>query len=302
MVEIVSESNKMTMQFRGPISALCITNGLLFSGSGPFLSIFTTTKQPTLVTTIQVFSHSLKICAIARCSDSKIIVIGERTFKVFNLQQSYNFDLLYDHSSKAIDKILSVKEDQDKYTILYAHNFVEHINGSEFERVFCQEEECLLYSGDLTKEGLVAAGTVFRSVLVWHAKNGQLLQRLLGHTGVIFDVCFLQKGADDKFLLASVSDDRSVRVWKDGQQIAEMYGHTARIWKVVEFKQTEDDLIIATASEDTTCRLWKIKQQKEVVCFNNHIGKNVRALDIQGDLIATGGEDTSIKLINYIQE
>ena len=81
-----------------------------------------------------------------------------------------------------------------------------------------------------------------------------------------------------------------------------MYGHTARIWKVVEFKQTEDDLIIATASEDTTCRLWKIKQQKEVACFNNHIGENIRALDIQGDLIATGGEDTSIKLINYIQE
>jgi hypothetical protein len=33
----------------------------------------------------------------------------------------------------------------------------------------------LLYSGDLTQEGLVAAGTVFRSVLIWQAKSGQLL-------------------------------------------------------------------------------------------------------------------------------
>ena len=55
---------------------------------------------------------------------------------------------------------------------------------------------------------LVVAGTVFRSVLIWNIESGELLKKLEGHTGVIFDVrvCF-------GFSVASVSDDRSVRFW-----------------------------------------------------------------------------------------
>ena len=77
-------------------------------------------------------------------------------------------------------------------------------------RVFC-EEHCLLYSGDLdVGKSLAASGTVFRSVLIWSTVNGTVLQRYLGHTGVIFDTKFLSCGR-----VASVCDDRSVRVWKD---------------------------------------------------------------------------------------
>ena len=76
----------------------------------------------------------------------------------------------------------------------------------------------MLYSGDLHSSGLVSAGTVFRSVLLWDSKDGKLIRRLLGHTGVIFDVCFLERNPveADQILLASVSDDRTVRVWKGG--------------------------------------------------------------------------------------
>jgi WD40 repeat protein len=65
----------------------------------------------------------------------------------------------------------------------------------------------LLYSGDMTDK-IVVAGTVFRSVLIWHIETGELIRRLEGHTGVIFDVrvCFGDS-------VASVSDDRSVRFW-----------------------------------------------------------------------------------------
>ena len=66
----------------------------------------------------------------------------------------------------------------------------------------------MLYSGDLTDE-LVVAGTVFRSVLIWHITSGQLLRRLEGHTGVIFDVSIIGNS------VASVSDDRSVRFWPE---------------------------------------------------------------------------------------
>lgn len=74
---------------------------------------------------------------------------------------------------------------------------------------------------------MVAAGTVFRVLLIWNLQTGAILHRLCGHTGVIFDTLFMHNGA-----VASVSDDRTVRVWQNDKQVAEMYGHTSRIWKL----------------------------------------------------------------------
>ena len=84
----------------------------------------------------------------------------------------------------------------------------------------------MLYSGDIDIErGLVAAGTVFRMLLVWNSANGDILHKLKGHTGVIFDTYFL-KAKEEGIYIGSVSDDRSVRVWKDDSQIAIFFGHS----------------------------------------------------------------------------
>ena len=59
-------------------------------------------------------------------------------------------------------------------------------------KTVCEEEQCILYSGDIdTRKGLVAAGTVFRVLIVWKLESGLILHRLQGHTGVIFDTLFL---------------------------------------------------------------------------------------------------------------
>lgn len=57
-------------------------------------------------------------------------------------------------------------------------------------------------------EEFVIAGTVFRVILLWNIVSGQVISRLTGHTGVIFDVIFCKDGG-----VASVSDDRTVRFW-----------------------------------------------------------------------------------------
>jgi WD40 repeat protein len=155
-----------------------------------------------------------------------------------------------------------------------------------------------LYSGDIHRSGLVAAGTVFRSLLIWHSETGQLLRRLLGHTGVIFDVCFISE--TDQELVASVSDDRTVRVWKGDKQLATMYGHTARVWKVRPM-EADEGIRLVSSSEDATVRLWQLSLNgdwQEQACLNFHIGKNVRAISVYQELIASGGEDSAIYLTN----
>ncbi len=110
----------------------------------------------------------------------------------------------------------------------------------------------------------MAAGTVFRTVLIWqlypgeqHGDKSPVLLKLEGHAGVIFDVRFLSNGC-----VASVSDDRSLRLWKithvEGaysyMPIAEYYGHRSRIWKLRELGYQG---LIVTASEDATCKIWE---------------------------------------------
>ena len=74
---------------------------------------------------------------------------------------------------------------------------------------------CILYSADYDPlTSCVAGGTVFRTVLIWSGEHSvdsrsKVLYKLEGHAGVIFDVKFL---ASDR--VASVSDDRSLRIWK----------------------------------------------------------------------------------------
>ena len=151
-------------------------------------------------------------------------------------------------------------------TTVSAHNFVEvwHFTNKDScelkQRVFC-EEECILYSADYQAEyALVAAGTVFRAVLIWKVdkeERQKVLLKLEGHGGVIFDVKFLRKD-----LVASVSDDRSLRVWRlflaaddipRYQQLGEYYGHRSRIWKLSELGYSG---LLVTASEDATCKIW----------------------------------------------
>lgn len=104
----------------------------------------------------------------------------------------------------------------------------------------------------------MAAGTVFRAVLVWSVATGDLIHKLLGHTGVIFDTKLIGDSA-----VASVSDDRSVRFWPDAQKGNKadpvvMFGHTARVWKVQALKEER----VVTVSEDATARVWHTRTGK----------------------------------------
>lgn len=152
---------------------------------------------------------------------------------------------------------------------------------------------------------LVAGGTVFGDILIWkcHLSQGshEMLSVLSGHEGSIFGVHIsdeLQMNGRNVRLLASCSDDRTVRIWditeneagtkKDNEQqldgpretgfgsttdsaaennisdrvVAVAMGHGSRIWGVKfaipEGVSPDEDLTIYSFGEDSTTQRWRL--------------------------------------------
>ena len=200
--------------------------------------------------------------------------------------------------------------------------------------------KCLVYSMDIAggTDGScrVASGTIFSDILLWctdgKTQTGQIIHTLRGHDGVIF----MARWSPDGSKIASVSDDRTVRLWtqRDGAgsqlpAVAESgdkhhliskqpfecqfssFGHRARVWDV-QFAGAH----LVSIAEDATAKVW----DDNGVCVNTltgHAPKNVWSVAVsalapsqreEGSapniaqpacdrfVVATGGGDGTVKL------
>ncbi len=126
-----------------------------------------------------------------------------------------------------------------------------------------------------------------------------------GHLGVIFRVKWISAQT-----IASVSDDRTVRLWSlpfqegaytgDYQQVWMKFGHNVRVWDVIHIEGPNKSAILATVSEDASCKTWNAATGEPIDHFRGHQGKNVWRVSglAQGEhaTIITGGEDGSLKV------
>ena len=96
---------------------------------------------------------------------------------------------------------------------------------------------------------VAAAGD--RSVRVWEAATGRVLDVLRGHSDLVMDVVFSPDGR----LVASSSYDRTVRIWRPGTGLSRVLrGHTASVDQVAW--QSERRLV--TGSRDGMLRIWDV--------------------------------------------
>ena len=194
------------------------------------------------------------------------------------------------------------------------HNSVvlyDPVVGCSLQDVPCTDR-CTLSSacliGDTWKELTVVAGAVSNQLLVWYPaaalKDDKPVapdRRVSGHVGVIFSMSYLES----KGLLATASEDRSVRIWKVGdlrvpggrvQNIGHCFGHSARVWQV---KLLENYLI--SAGEDCVCLVWS--HEGEILqAFRGHQGRGIRALAAheRQAWVITGGDDSGIRLWHLV--
>lgn len=215
----------------------------------------------------------------------------------------------------------------DKQSVLcvaLAHNsaiLLDAVTGNALVRRSCLEG-CLLYSALLLVheswvDTVIVGGTVFNQLVLWKPGGGgdrsndpdskaPIERRLLGHTGVIFSISYLQ----EKGYLASASDDRSVRLWGVGALggpegkcghldpvcLRVLYGHQARVFSVHVSSGN-----VFSAGEDGACLIWDWAGGGKVVrMLKGHRAGGVRALAVSEGAdarwVATGGADGGVRL------
>ena len=277
-----------------------------------------------------IFEHNI-VDFMTVCSKSIGLCAGDNCLTLVRFEDNGDICQIEDNDSitNLDDRVLDVLlvsqrvDCRDEQVVIgFAHNFLEVWRFGDrclLRRVEAPMPTCMIFSlsmvlGSSSDDGLcLASGTALGKIVLWSSDiirnenpaakaNASSMKTLIGHEGVIFRT----KWSLDLSKLASVSDDRSVRVWdvSSGTQLWVGWGHICRVWDVCfmpppitdDVVVTKDpggesadmEVMVATCSEDGTVRTWN-KCGKNLSTFVGHSKHVWRILCTQKAHICANG-------------
>lgn len=332
-IAIMDENGTITKKnYIGPIAALEYVPSIncLLVASGPQLSCYYTFEK---IWSFEAF-HSHTISGVTYLEDWKVVIFGWKYVSILGIKGSPKrlVDL-----GPLPDLVLETHyiPDYRRLIVGYAQHFLEIFDVTTGLRIFSLQLPlvCVLFSFAISPNTensfTLSSGTAFGKIVLWDFKletnnnsplsySANMKYILNGHEGVVFRMKWSKSG----HYLASVSDDRTVRLWDTilGTCIFVGWGHKCRVWDVVfasnSCNENEENLLI-TCGEDATIKVWDwtrdLQAEKTTntsesigscVCtISGHAGRSIWRLSTMVDdgmgamnlVVISGGNDGSVK-------
>ncbi|MEU4645261.1 trypsin-like peptidase domain-containing protein [Micromonospora sp. NPDC023814] len=151
---------------------------------------------------------------------------------------------------------------------------------------------------DGLNSGIVADAAPYRARWA-HTPPRQERSVLDGHSQAVYDVAAVE--IDSRWLLASVGDDGTVRLWdpltNQAEQVFTCHDDTIR--SVCAVRTAADEVLIATASHDGTVGLWdpRTGYRRHELRGHHDWVRNICAIPLpDGDLLASAGDDRTVRV------
>lgn len=135
----------------------------------------------------------------------------------------------------------------------------------------------------------IATGSLDRTIKVWAANTGALIQTFQGHTRGIWGVRFLSSS-----IVISGSYDKTIRLWslRTNTCVRILIGHEGPVWAI----ERKGDFLVS-GSSDKTGKIWNIRQCKLLFSLVGHNGC-VFCVDLNDEctMAFTGSGDRTVRV------
>ena len=140
-------------------------------------------------------------------------------------------------------------------------------------------------------------GLVNHNIRMRSSDDGDYRGSVTGHTSTVYSLAF----KPNSYLLASGSDDNTVRIWDVGdntnlRHVRTLRGHTDEVWSVA---WSPDGRTLASGCRDGTVRLWNPNNGINFAVLRGHTEKvEDVAWHPDGRILASGSQDYTVRLWN----